>query len=86
MATPETDYPTTVIEYSVRTSNGRENQTFTTDDVSDPRAAWNPDVALSYAQHLAVETFGMAIDVNTVQIERLGDPDADKDETGGVPL
>lgn len=42
--------------------------------------------AEAYAQHLAVETFGTAIDVTTVRIVRQGEPHDQYDETGGVPL
>lgn len=80
------DYPETPITFTVEVDGETVTEEFTTDDVSDPRAAWNPDVALAYAQHLAVDRHGYGVDVDTVEIQRLGEPDDNHDETGGVPV
>ena len=80
------------IKYRFEKDGEQHTDTFTTDDVSDRRAGWNPDVALAYAQHLAVDRHGSAptpgdgIDVNTVEIVRLAEPSDQYDETGGISL
>jgi len=82
------------IKYAVEVDGERETDTFTTDDVGDRRAGWNPDVALEYARYVAVERFddgdyvpgAEGVDVNTVEVIRLGAPNDQYDETGGVPL
>lgn len=80
-------YPTTEITYTVDVDGEQHTESYTTDDVSDERAAWDPDVALAYARHLAVDEHGFeAVDVNTVDVTHMGDPHDQFDETGGTPL
>jgi hypothetical protein len=54
--------------------------------VESERAGWNPDVAREYAQYDAVDRYGYEIDVNNVELVRMGEPHSNYDETGGVPL
>lgn len=76
----------TEIKFRFETRDGTEREgMFTADDVNDDRVAWNPDVARSYAQHIAAEEFDHEdLDVNTVEIVRMGTPHAEYDETGGI--
>ena len=75
----------TEIRYSVPVDGTRQEASYTTDDVSDPRAGWNPDVALAYARYDAGETFGRdpkVVDFAAVEIEQMGEPHDSHDETG----
>jgi len=74
------------ITYKVEVGGETHRETYTTDDVNDRRAGWNPDVAEAYAQHLAVEEHGTGIDVNTVDVIQMGESHDQYDETGGVAL
>lgn len=64
----------------------RFNGSTHTIDVESDRAGWNPDVAREYAQYDAVDRYGHEIDVNDVELVRMGEPHDQYDETGGVPL
>lgn len=75
------------IHYSVPVDGTRQEASYTTDEVSDPRAAWDEDVALAYARFHAGETFGRDInrvDFGDVEVERMGKPPAAYDETGST--
>lgn len=81
------NYPETEIVYTVEVDEEIKRDSYTTDDVNDKRAAWEADVALAYAQHLAVDAFGFdGVDVGSVNVVRMGEPNDQYDETGGVSL
>ena len=75
---------TTTIEYTATIDGVEKSGQFTPDDVSDPRAGWNPEVAEAYAQHVAVDEWGQ-FDVSRLDV-RLREDHSQYDETGGVPL
>lgn len=77
----------TEIQYSVPVDGTRREASYTTDEVSDPRAGWDEDVALAYARFCAGEEFGRdvdRVDFAAVEIERLGQPHDQYDETGST--
>lgn len=76
---------TSEIVFTVDVDGETVRERFTTDDVNDRRAGYLPDVAESYAQHIAVDRHGTGIDVRTVDVKRLGEPHDQYDETGGTP-
>lgn len=57
--------------YTVIVDGEEQKETFTPADVRDERVLADRDVALAYAQHLAIQEYGYGIDVTTVEIEYL---------------
>jgi hypothetical protein len=76
---------TQTIRYTVPVHGTRRELSYTTEQVGDAAAAWDPDKALAYARHLAADEFGHeAVDVTEAEVVQMGDEDAGRDETGGA--
>ena len=74
------------IQFTLEVDGEQVSEEYTAEDVNDRRVTWNPDVARSYAQSIAVDRHGYEIDVGTVEVTQMGKPASEYDETGGTPL
>lgn len=73
----------TKVDYTAEIDGEARSGSFVVDDVNDPRAGWDPEVALAYAQHFAVDQWGYEFDVNNVDVQ-IRDDHSQYDEEGGM--